>query len=375
MKRSTDHLLTTHTGSLPRTPELVEALQRHDRGEAEEAGLADRVRAEVAATVARQAAAGISIVNDGEVGKIGYSTYVKERLDGFVDQDPEPRIMADVAEFPGYAKRISSLAFAMPACVDAVSYRSLDAVELDIAILESALASAQVADAFLSAASPGVIALFLPNRHYASHEEYVFALADAMKAEYDAIHAAGLVLQLDCPDLAMAQHLNQDSLEQFMQRARTNVEALNHATRDIPGDRLRMHVCWGNYEGPHNHDIALTEILDVVLAARPAGIAVEAANPRHEHEWKVFEDVTLPDDKVLIPGVINSTSNYIEHPEVVAQRLERYAGVVGRERVIGGSDCGFSTFASSEPKVHPEITWAKLAALAEGAALASSRLW
>jgi 5-methyltetrahydropteroyltriglutamate--homocysteine methyltransferase len=263
----------------------------------------------------------------------------------------------------------------MPACIGPVSYRDLDADRTDIDNLRAAVADADVADAFMTAASPGVIAVFLQNQHYPSHEDYIAALADVMKAEYDEIHRAGLVLQLDCPDLAMTRHMQADeTLEEFRRRAHLHVEAINEATRDIPAEDMRMHLCWGNYEGPHNHDMPLRDIIDIVFEARPAAISFEAANPRHEHEWTVFEDVKLPEGKVLIPGVLDSTTNYVEHPELVAQRIVRYAGLVGRENVIAGSDCGFATFASLLA-VDPAITWAKLRAMADGAELASGRLW
>ena len=375
MKRSTDHILTTHAGSLPRPPELLASLQRRDRAEANVEGIDDQIRAAVVDVVRRQAEARVSVVNDGEEGKIGYATYVKERLDGFGGEAGMAGIPADMAEFPDYMRRVmGGIDFAMPACVGPVSYRGLDAVRADIANLRSALDGADVDDAFLTAASPGVIAVFLQNQHYPSHEEYAFALADAMKAEYDEIHRAGMVLQLDCPDLAMSGHMLGESLEDFRARARVNVEAINHATRDIPPDTMRMHVCWGNYEGPHHHDVALRDIIDVVFEARPAAILFEAANPRHEHEWTVFEDVKLPEGKVLIPGVLDSTTNFIEHPELVAQRLVRYGKLVGPENLMAGSDCGFATFASYL-SVHPPITWAKLHAMADGAALASKELY
>jgi 5-methyltetrahydropteroyltriglutamate--homocysteine methyltransferase len=375
VKRSTDHILTTHTGSLPRPPELVAALQRRDRGEADGDGLDAQIREAVADIVRRQAAAGVSVVNDGEASKIGYSTYVKERLDGFGGEGGFAGVPSDLAEFPDYLQRVmGDIDFEMPACVGPVAYRDLDAVRADIANLKAALEGADVEDAFMSAASPGVIAVFLQNQHYASHEEYVAALADAMKPEYDEIHAAGIVLQLDCPDLAMTRHLQSESLEDFRRRTRVNVEAINHATRDIPPDAMRLHLCWGNYEGPHHHDVALRDIIGIVFEARPAAISFEAANPRHEHEWTVFEDVKLPEGKVLIPGVLDSTTNYIEHPELVAQRLVRYGRLVGPENVMAGSDCGFATFASLLT-VDPAITWAKLAAMADGAALASKELY
>jgi 5-methyltetrahydropteroyltriglutamate--homocysteine methyltransferase len=376
MKRSTEHILTTHTGSLPRPPALLEALQRRDHGETDGAALDGQVRDAVEDVVRRQAQAGVSVVNDGEAGKIGYSTYVKERLDGFGGEGGLAGMPADLVEFPDYMQRVlGGLDFEMPACIGPVSYRDLDAVRVDIANLKAAVATTEVEDAFMTAASPGVISVFLQNQYYPSHEEYIGALADVMKAEYDEIHRAGLVLQLDCPDLAMTRHMNSgESLEEFRRRAKLHVASINHATRDIPGEDMRLHLCWGNYEGPHHHDVPLRDIIDIVFEARPAAISFEAANPRHEHEWKVFEDVKLPEGKALIPGVIDSTTNYIEHPELVAQRLVRYARLVGRENVIAGSDCGFATFASLLA-VDPAITWAKLGAMADGARLASTELW
>jgi 5-methyltetrahydropteroyltriglutamate--homocysteine methyltransferase len=375
VKRSTEHILTTHTGSLPRPPELLAALQRRDRGEGDGERLDEQVRAAVADVVRRQADAGVSVVNDGEAGKIGYATYVKERLDGFGGEAGMAGSLADLAEFPDYLRRVvGGIDFAMPACVGPVSYRGLDAVRTDIANLQAAIDGAGVEDAFLSAASPGVIAVFLQNQHYPSHEEYVFALAEAMKAEYDEIHRAGILLQLDCPDLAMSGHMLGETLDEFRARARVNVEAIAQATRDIPPDAMRMHLCWGNYEGPHHHDVALRDIIDIVFEARPAAISFEAANPRHEHEWTIFEDIKLPEGKVIIPGVLDSTTNFIEHPELVAQRLVRYGKLVGPENVMAGSDCGFATFANFLT-IDPAITWAKLHAMVEGAALASQELY
>jgi 5-methyltetrahydropteroyltriglutamate--homocysteine methyltransferase len=375
VKRSTEHILTTHTGSLPRPPELLDALQSRDQGKGDGKQLDEQIRAAVADVVRRQADAGVSVVNDGEAGKIGYATYVKERLDGFGGEAGMAGLPADMADFPDYMRRVmSGIDFSMPACVGPVSYRGLNAVRADIANLQAALDGAGVEDAFLSAASPGVIAVFLQNQHYPSHEEYVFALADAMKVEYDEIHRAGIVLQLDCPDLAMSGHMLGESLDDFRARARVNVAAIAHATRDIPPDAMRMHLCWGNYEGPHHHDVALRDIIDIAFEARPAAISFEAANPRHEHEWTVFEDIELPEGKVIIPGVLDSTTNFIEHPQLVAQRLVRYGKLVGPENLMAGSDCGFATFASFLT-VDPGITWAKLHAMAEGAALASRELY
>ena len=379
MMTSTDRILTTHTGSLPRPHELLAELLRRDRGEPVDADALDaRVREAVADVVRRQADAGIAVVNDGEAGKIGYATYVTQRLEGFGGEADPPGPPPDMLEFPDYLERVSGEGGdgpAMPACDGPVSYRDTDGVRADIANLRAALDGAGAEDAFLSAASPGVIAFFLADRHYGSHEEYLFAIADAMKAEYDEIHRAGLVLQLDCPDLAITRHrIGAESVEDFRRFVALHIEAIDHATRDIPPEALRMHVCWGNYEGPHHHDVPLGDIVDIVLGGRPSAISFEAANPRHAHEWRVFEDVKLPDGKVLVPGVIDSTTNYIEHPELVAQRIVRYAELVGRENVMAGTDCGFATFAAAI-QVHPTIAWEKLRAMSEGARIASQRLW
>src|SRR3954467_12997296 len=383
MKRSTDRILTTHTGSLPRPPDLLEQLLRRDRGEPVDAAALDaRVREAVADSVRRQAAAGVAVVNDGEAGKIGYSTYVTERLDGFGGEADPPGPPTDMLEFPEYLARERGDGHGdptMPACDGPIAYRDTDAVRADIANLRLALegdgAGAHAEEAFLSAASPGVVAFFLADRHYGDHEAYLDAIADAMKVEYDEIHRGGLVLQLDCPDLTLTRgRRGGETEDDFRALLRLHVEAINHATRDIPPDAMRMHVCWGNYEGPHHHDIPLGDIVDVVLQARPAAVSFEAANPRHAHEWTVFEDVALPDGKALVPGVLDTTTNYIEHPELVAQRIVRYARLVGRENVIAGTDCGFASFAGSSA-VDPAIVWAKLQAMAEGAARASSELW
>src|SRR3954470_22291245 len=379
MKRSTDRILTTHTGSLPRPPDLLEQLLRRDRGEAVDAdALGAPVRQAVCDSVRRQAAAGVAVVNDGEAGKIGYSTYVTQRLEGFGGEADPPGPPPDMLEFPGYHARVSgdpSAGPAMPACDGPIAYRDTAAVRADIANLRTALDGAGAEDAFLSAASPGVVAFFLADRHYGDHEAYLYAIADAMKVEYDEIHRGGLVLQLDCPDLTLTRgRRGGETEDDFRALLRLHVEAINHATRDIPPDAMRMHVCWGNYEGPHHHDIPLRDIVDVVLQARPAAVSFEAANPRHAHEWTVFEDVALPGAKALVPGVLDTTTNYIEHPELVAQRIVRYARLVGRENVIAGTDCGFASFAGSSA-VDPAIVWAKLGAMAEGAALASAELW
>ena len=378
MKRSTERILTTHTGSLPRPRDLTAMLEAMDAGTAPDpAAFEARVRRAIADVVRRQVDAGVDVVNDGEQGKVGYSTYVRHRLTGFDGEKAVP-MRADWADFPEAAERLGrSSAVARPSCNGPIDWKDRTAVQRDVANLRAALDGVQPAEAFMTAASPGVIAHFMRNEHYPSRDAYLARLVDVMKEEYDAIHRAGFVLQIDCPDLAMGRHLAFPDLSnaEFLKIAEANVEALNHALRDIPADRLRLHLCWGNYEGPHHRDIPLREILGVALKARPQALSFEGANPRHEHEWIVFREVRLPDDRVIIPGVLDSTTNFIEHPELVAQRLVRYAEVVGRERVIAGTDCGFATFARSNLQVEPEIAWAKLTSMAEGARLASARLW
>ncbi len=378
MKRSTDRILTTHTGSLPRPRDLTTMLEALDAGQlADAAAFEARVRGAVAEVVRRQIDAGVDIVNDGEQGKVGYSTYVRHRLTGFGGQSAAA-VRADWADFPEAAARGERRStVARPACNGPIEWKDRTAVARDVQTLRAALDGVQPAEAFMTAASPGVIAHFLKNEHYPTREAYLARLVDVMKEEYDAIHRAGFLLQVDCPDLAMGRHLAFPDVgnAEFVKIAEANVEALNHALRDIPPDRLRLHLCWGNYEGPHHRDIPLREILPVVLRARPQALSFEGANPRHEHEWIVFREVRLPDDRIIVPGVLDSTTNFIEHPELVAQRLVRYAETVGRERVIAGTDCGFATFARSVNQVEPEIAWAKLRAMAEGARLASARLW
>ena len=377
MKRSTDRILTTHTGSLPRPPDLLAMLEAVDAGTPiDAAAFAARVESATRDIVRQQAAAGVDVVNDGEQGKVGYSTYVRQRLTGFGGQS-EIKGRADWADFPEAAARAEKRAHVLrPACNGPIAWKDRAAVDRDIATFRAALAGVAVTEAFMTAASPGVIAHFLPNQHYPSREAYLARLVDVMKEEYDAIHRAGFLLQVDCPDLAMGRHLAfpEVSNAEFVKIAEANIEALNHALRDIPADRMRLHLCWGNYLGPHHRDIPLREIIRAVLKARPQGLSFEGANCRHEHEWVVFREVRLPDDKVIIPGVLDSTTNFIEHPELVAQRIMRYAEVVGRERVMVGSDCGFATFGRSN-LVEPEIAWAKLAVMAEGAKLASAQLW
>jgi 5-methyltetrahydropteroyltriglutamate--homocysteine methyltransferase len=380
MKLSTDRILTTHVGSLPRAAAVVDLLYKKENGEPYDADeLAAAVTAGVDAAVAAQIEAGVDIVSDGETSKIGYATYIKDRLSGFAGHHPRPP-HRDLAPYPEFreamARMMGKQSFKRAACVGPVELTDRVAMLADIANLRAAVARHDGTEAFLNAASPGVISAFQSNRYYPTHEAYVDAIVAAMKPEYDAIANAGFLLQLDCPDLAMARHTGFQELseEEFLKRAEYQVEALNHAVRDIPAERMRMHICWGNYEGPHDHDIALEKVLPLVLKAKPAGILFEAANPRHRHEWAVWRDAKLPDDKVLIPGCIASTSNYVEHPRLIAEQLCQYADIVGRERVIAGTDCGFGTFAGYS-RVDPGIAYKKLRSLAEGAALASAQLW
>ena len=377
MKRSTERILTTHTGSLPRPPDLLAMLEAVDAGTLSDgAAFEARVRRATKDIVTQQADAGVDIVNDGEQGKVGYSTYVRQRLTGFGGQSTL-RGRSDWADFPEAAARAEQRStVARPACNGPIEWKDRAAVDKDTANLRAALDGAQVTEAFMTAASPGVIAHFLPNQYYPSREAYLARLVDVMKEEYDAIHRAGFMLQIDCPDLAMGRHLAFPDLSaaEFVKVAEGNIEALNHALRDIPADRLRLHLCWGNYQGPHHRDIPLRAIIRAVLKARPQGLSFEGANGRHEHEWVVFREVRLPDDKVVIPGVLDSTTNFIEHPELVAERIGRYARLVGRENVIAGTDCGFGTWVG-QAAVDPDIAWAKLASLAEGARLASRSFW
>ncbi len=376
MQRSEARILTSHVGSLPRPADLVEILAARDRGDPyDAAALADRVASATGEIVAKQVASGVDVVNDGEMGKFVYATYVKERLQGFKGEKDRP-VPKDLQDFPNYAKRLGWPSITRPVCSSPLEPLDRSAVDTDVTNLATATEGAGAVDTFMSAASPGVISAFLKNDYYPSHEAYLMALADIMKDEYDAIHRAGFVLQLDCPDLAMSRHIHFSNVDHatYAKMQALQIQALNHATRDIPPEAMRLHLCWGNYEGPHHHDVPLRDIIETVLTARPAGLSFEAANPRHAHEYRAFEEVTVPETKVLLPGVLDTTSNYIEHPELIADRICRFAEIVGRERVIASTDCGFSTIAGA-PLVDPEIVWAKFAAMAEGAALASGRLW
>ena len=382
MKRSTDQILTTHTGALPRPDYLVDLVTVAGRATADPEVAAAQTRRGVADIVRTQIEHGVTVINDGEASKESYSTYVRERLAGFEGESESGIGLPDMAEFPAYMQKfMTEMAAANegvmspPACVGPISVKDPDQVRADIDNLTAATADVEAADVFMSAASPGVVALFFVNHHYPDRESYVMAIAEAMRYEYEAIAAAGFLVQLDCPDLAMGRHIQfaDASLEEFREQARLNVAAMNHATSNIDPDQLRMHLCWGNYEGPHHRDVELRDIVDIVLDARPNAISLEACNPRHDHEWAVFEDVKLPAGKVLMPGVIDSTNNYIEHPELVAQRLIRYANVVGKENVIASSDCGFAT-AAGFSQVDPGICWAKFDAMAEGARIATRAL-
>jgi 5-methyltetrahydropteroyltriglutamate--homocysteine methyltransferase len=380
MSRSTDRFLTTHAGSLPRPDDLIRMMYAKEEGvPVERAALAARVRAAVAEVVRKQAEAGVDLVNDGEMSKPSYATYVKDRLAGF-DGTGNTFVYQDLTDFPNLAKRVfgdpGRSRRKTPACNGPIRVRDERAAEEDVDNLRAALAQVNAVGTFMSAASPGVVSLFFRNDYYPDQDTYLHAIAEAMRHEYEAIANAGIVLQIDCPDLAMGRHIQYAdlSLAEFRKRAQAHIEALNHAVAKIPPEQMRLHLCWGNYEGPHHYDVALADIVDLVFMARPAGLSFEAANPRHAHEWAVFERVKLPDGKVLIPGVIESKSNFVEHPELIAQRIGRYADLVGRENVIAGSDCGFGTWVG-QAAVDPDVVWAKLAAMAEGARIATRKFF
>ncbi len=380
MKTSQDRILTTHVGSLPRPPELRQLLVRKDQGEAYDKAELDRLtRQAVADIVRRQADAGVDIVNDGEMSKPGYSTYIADRLSGFSGHEPaKPRL--DTREHPNFVAAYERMTGANVArravCIGPVAVRDREPLAQDVANLRAALAGVNVTEGFMTAASPGLVPVFQTNRHYPTHEAYVEAIAAAMQEEYEGIANAGFVLQLDCPDLAMAHHTSFQDLSEtdFLKRAAFHVEVLNHSLRNVPADRARIHICWGNYEGPHDHDIPFAKVAPILVKAKPMALVVEAANPRHAHEWNVWRETKLPEDKILVPGVLDTSTNYVEHPELVAERICRFADIVGRERVIAGSDCGFGTFAGYG-KLDPDISFKKLRAMAEGAALASKQLW
>lgn len=380
MKLSTDRILTTHVGSLPRTGPITDLLLRKERGESYDSAEFERaVHDAVADVVKRQVAVGIDVISDGETSKIGYATYIKDRLSGFGGENTaKPHL--DLRDHPDLRKRMTAFTgpqtFKRLCCVGPIELTDRTAVQQDIAHFRQALQQVNATEGFMNAASPGIVSSFQPNKYYPSHDAYIEAIAAAMQEEYEAIASAGLLLQMDCPDLAMSRHTGFQDLSEaeFLQRAEQQVEMLNHALRNVPADSLRMHICWGNYEGPHDHDIALEKIMRIVLKAKPRAVSFEASNPRHAHEWQVWRDAAIPQDKVLMPGVIDSSTNFVEHPELVAQRIEKFADIVGRERVIASSDCGFGTFAGYG-KVDPDIAYKKLKSLVDGAAIASQRLW
>lgn len=374
-------IATTHVGSLPRTQTVVDFIFARERGEDYDTAAFDAAMTEaVDETVRRQVEAGVDIVSDGETSKISYATYVKDRYTGFSGDSPR-NAPADLKRFPTFLDRLAreggTPKYARPMCTGEVRSKGQGELEKDIANLKAAMAAHGAECGFMNAASPGVISLFLQNQHYPSRDAYLAALADAMRAEYETIVAAGLDLQLDCPDLALSRHMLFADLSEaeFVRIAESHVEALNHALENVPQDRVRVHICWGNYEGPHVCDIDMAAVFPVLMKAKARYLLFETSNPRHAHEWTVFRDrkAEIPDDRVLVPGVVDTTTNFVEHPELVAQRIERFTGIVGADRVIAGSDCGFGTFAGFGA-VDPEIAYAKLGALAEGARLASRRL-
>jgi 5-methyltetrahydropteroyltriglutamate--homocysteine methyltransferase len=381
---SSERFLITHTGSLPRPDALIQAMFAKESGiPVERASLDVMIQDAVRDVVSKQLASRVDWINDGEMSKPSYATYIKDRLAGFGGES-NSFVYQDVAEFPSLERKVfgdpGRSRRKTPACNAAIAVMDAQAAVTDTSNLKQALSQVLTAQQpkglFMSAASPGVIALFFKNQYYPSHEAYLYAIAEAMRHEYEAVASAGMVLQIDCPDLAMGRHIQYADLStaEFKKRATLNVEVLNHALQNIPAEQLRMHVCWGNYEGPHHCDVPFSDIVDVVFRAKPSAISFEAANPRHAHEWTLFERVKLPEGKVLIPGVIESKSNFIEHPELIAQRIGHYAHLVGRENVMAGSDCGYGTWVG-QAAVDPGVVWAKLNALAEGAALASKKFW
>lgn len=381
MKQSTDRILTTHVGSMPRPQIVVDQLFAQDRGENYDPAAFDAVMTRAVREVTqKQRDAGVDVVSDGEMSKISYATYIRHRLTGFEIAEVPRATPKDLDDFPAFKERLAQQGgtpkYHRPVVRGEIQIKDLSPLEKDIANLKAALAELDVAEGFMNAASPGVIAVFQPNEYYRSDEDYLQALAEVMKIEYEMITNAGLILQVDCPDLAMGRHIRFRDVDDatFKKAAQRQVEALNYALENVPADRVRMHLCWGNYEGPHTHDIDLSEIIDIVLSAKPQAIQFEASNPRHAHEWRIWVNANIPDDKILIPGVLDTTTNFVEHPDLVAERIMRFANIVGRERVLAGTDCGFGTFAGFGA-VHPDIAYAKLGSLAEGARRASAKLW
>jgi len=380
MEMSHQRILTTHVGSLPRSKAVTDVVfalenkQDVDKAEAEKI-----IRRAVRQVVIRQSEAGIDVASDGEMSKISYATYIKDRITGF-DGDSPRQPPKDLEEFPGFMKRLASSGgtptYKKPCCIGDIQTKDLGPVNQDIDNLKQAMELTTVSEGFMNAASPGVIALFQPNHYYPDHDAYLEALANAMRVEYETITKAGFILQLDSPDLGLGRHMmfKDKTDKEYQALAHTHVEALNYATRNIAPEKMRLHVCWGNYEGPHHCDASMSLVLPIALKARPQALLFEASNPRHAHEWTVFRDTKIPQEKVLIPGVIDSTTNFVEHPELVAERICRFADIVGRERVMAGTDCGFSTFAGFGA-VDEDIVYAKLESMAAGARIASQRLW
>ena len=390
MKMSSERILTTHVGSLPRPIDLFDMLMLEDQNKPHDINaLNQRVADAVKEVVSEQVANGIDIVSDGDMGKISYTFYVKHRLANISPapppgaEIPEENANLDIIEHPDFEARIKKqrggwgLQYGRPWVVGPIDYVNKEPLERDLRNLGTARKVSRPVDTFMTAASPGVLSKFVPNDYYRDEETYICAMSDSMKVEYEAIHQSGTILQIDCPDLGSARHNQYKDLsdDEFLKIAWRNMEAVNAATMNIPPEAMRLHVCWGNYEGPHTHDFPLRKIFPVLMAARPAAILFEGANPRHEHEWEDIEDIKIPEHKVLIPGVIDSTSNFVEHPKLIAQRICNWAKIVGRERIIAGSDCGFGTFARLEPQVTADVVWSKFKAMAEGASIASKRLW
>ncbi len=379
MRRSTDKILTTHVGSLPRSPEIVQLMQRQDKGQltAEDLeSLPTKVIGEVGRMVEKQREVGIDIVNDGEASKIGYATYVRNRLTGFEGKGDGIAIW-DLSDTPEFAARsLAGLDPAVPACTGPIRFVGQAEIDSDIANLKATTNGGNDAGVFMNAASPGVISIYLENQHYSTEEEYLEAIAEAMRPEYEAIANAGLILQIDAPDLAMGLHVGKKLLDvtEFRRQLERRIEILNHACRNISSENWRVHLCWGNYQGPHHHDVPLADIVDIILKVNAGALLFEGANPRHEHEWRVWQEIDVPEDKILIPGVLDTCTNYVEHPDLIADRIMRYAERVGRERVIAGTDCGFSSFATFQT-VDPKIAWMKFEAMVEGARRASKKLW
>jgi 5-methyltetrahydropteroyltriglutamate--homocysteine methyltransferase len=393
MQLSHERILTTHVGSLPRPSDLLAMLAARENGEPfDEAAFEARLASAVREIVGKQVEVGIDSVCDGEQSKISYTFYVRHRLAGIgtaagaePGRPPQTGQHRDIADHPDYAERLRQArtgsqwfnAPVVPCCTGPVSYRDRRPLDIDLQNLRAACDAARPGEAFMNAASPGVLTKFVPDRYYQNEDAYVEALAEALKEEYEAIHRAGFILQIDAPDLGSARHNQYQHLSEaeFLRIADRNIAALNHATANIPPGAMRMHICWGNYEGPHTHDIPLAAVLPTAMRARPAGFLFEAANPRHAHEWEDLKGAKIPDDKIMMPGCLDSTTNFVEHPRLIAQRICNVANIVGRERTIAGADCGFATFAAQQNAVAPSVVWAKLAALAEGARIASDRLW